>query len=156
MLCSTIWYQFQFFETMNIEKLLKLANFKPVGSSQLSSRFLTSTAQIRNISRDTSHEMAANLGSKNIVNNEKEKKLYLKFDDGKEAFVNYEIERPNTLNLYHCEIPIELRGNGLGKVLANKSFEYVKDNSLKMKLTCTYLRHYYKTCGSKFKDYVDE
>ncbi|KAK3907555.1 Protein NATD1 [Frankliniella fusca] len=50
-----------------------------------------------------------------------------------------------TLDLFHTEVPVVFRGQGVAALLAKvDAFEYVRQNNLKMKLSCEYLQKYYR------------
>ena len=46
------------------------------------------------------------------------------------------------LDLTHTEVPEELRGRGIGGVLAHAAFEHALQSGAVVKLTCDYLKHY--------------
>ena len=53
-------------------------------------------------------------------------------------------ESPTVLNLYTTQVPKEMEGKGIAKLLAKEAFEYCKDNQMGMRLTCWYLDGYLK------------
>uniref|UniRef100_A0A1L8DAJ1 Protein NATD1 n=1 Tax=Nyssomyia neivai TaxID=330878 RepID=A0A1L8DAJ1_9DIPT len=55
------------------------------------------------------------------------------------------------LHLDHTEVPAELNGRGVGKVLAQGVFKYVAENDFKMKVHCDFLQHYLEKYGSEYK-----
>lgn len=58
--------------------------------------------------------------------------------NGSSSFINYQI-RNNVYVLWHSEVPPELRGQGIGKELVEKTFEYLVENNLKAMATCSYI-----------------
>lgn len=44
------------------------------------------------------------------------------------AFLQYEIEAPGVLNLWHTEVPLEFRGHGIGKLLAKVRISSILKN----------------------------
>lgn len=59
-----------------------------------------------------------------------------------EAFIDYEHLEPNTIDLYHTEVPVVFRGQGIAQILAEAAFDHVVEENLKMKLSCSYLQKY--------------
>lgn len=55
------------------------------------------------------------------------------------AVVDY-VMRGDKLMLTHSEVPIALRGQGIGKVLVDKTFEYLREHNLKAQAVCSYIR----------------
>lgn len=56
-----------------------------------------------------------------ITHDKENSQLYLEAD-GARALIDYKI-RNDRMYLTHSEVPKELRGNGIGKILVNKSLE---------------------------------
>lgn len=59
------------------------------------------------------------------------------------AVIQYQ-KTDTTLDLYHTEVPVVFRGQGVAALLAKEAFDYVLRNNLRMKLSCDYLQKYYK------------
>ncbi|RWS31484.1 protein NATD1-like protein, partial [Leptotrombidium deliense] len=78
-----------------------------------------------------------------VLHNEKNKEFYINLGKAK-AFLSYEYVNKATVDLQHTQVPVELQGKGIAKVLAKKAFDFVVDNNLQMKVTCTYLQKYLK------------
>ncbi|XP_059610371.1 protein NATD1 [Phlebotomus argentipes] len=63
-------------------------------------------------------------------------------------------QEKSIIHLDHTEVPEELNGRGVGKVLAQGAFKYVAEKNLKMKVHCDFLQHYLEKYGSEYKKYV--
>ncbi|MGK0388615.1 MAG: putative GNAT family acetyltransferase [Maribacter sp.] len=68
-----------------------------------------------------------------------EKKRFEMEVEGQIATVSYTLE-DETLYLVHSEIPAALRGRGMGKILVEAAFEYIKKNDLKAVPICSFIR----------------
>jgi len=55
------------------------------------------------------------------------------------ALVDY-VMQGDKLMLTHSEVPVALRGQGIGKVLVDKTFEYLRDHQLQAHAVCSYIR----------------
>lgn len=64
---------------------------------------------------------------------------FILFFEGEKAFVNYHLS-DGKYYLTHAEVPISMRGKGIGKQLVEKTFQYVEDHQLKAKAICSYIR----------------
>ena len=80
-----------------------------------------------------------------ILHDAKNKVFELNFKENLEkGYISYAFVDETTLDLQHTFVPESLRGRGIAKELAKYAFEYVVNNDLKMKLSCTYLDKYFK------------
>ena len=52
----------------------------------------------------------------------------------------YEKESDSLVDMWHTEVPVECRGRGYGKILANAAFEWAVSKKIKVKLSCSYLQ----------------
>ena len=59
--------------------------------------------------------------------------------NGELAKVNYSINN-DTMYLNHSEVPINLRGQGIGKVLVEKTFEQLSKEGYKAVAVCNYIK----------------
>lgn len=59
------------------------------------------------------------------------------------AVIQYK-KTDDVLDLYHTEVPVVFRGQGVAALLAKETFKYIQQNNLKMKLSCDYLQKYYR------------
>lgn len=62
------------------------------------------------------------------------------------ARIDYKPIGRNKIDMYHSEVPSELRGRGIGKALARASIMHASQDKLKVKLTCSYLINYLDSC----------
>jgi len=60
------------------------------------------------------------------------------------AFIDYILNNENTMFLTHTEVPKELGGKGIGKVLVQHSLEYLKENNYKLAPLCPFVAAYVK------------
>ncbi len=77
-----------------------------------------------------------------IVNTEK-KRLEL-HTEGYIAFIDYILNNENIMFLTHTEVPKELGGKGIGKILVQKSLEFIEENSYKLAPLCPFVAAYLK------------
>lgn len=59
--------------------------------------------------------------------------------NGEEAKVEYHVKN-GKLYLIHSEVPYNLRGQGIGKVLVEKTFEKLTEEGLKAIAVCSYIK----------------
>lgn len=59
--------------------------------------------------------------------------------NGELAKVDYQL-RDGKMYLTHSEVPYNLRGKGIGKLLVEKTFEHLKTENLKAIAVCTYIK----------------
>lgn len=80
-----------------------------------------------------------------IVHDEANMEFYIKLGRHK-AYLQYDILDPQTqaVDLQHTVVPEAFRGQGIAKVLAKEVFEHFIGQDREMKLTCWYLKKYYK------------
>lgn len=84
-------------------------------------------------------------------------KFTLDLGNNKQAFIDYKQIGKNKLELYHSEVPSELRGRGIGKALAKGAFQLAANGNTKLRLTCSYLAACMdKTSDPKLKKLVDK
>lgn len=58
-------------------------------------------------------------------------------------------------DMYHTFVPLELRGSGIAKALADHAFDFVYNSNGRMRLTCSYLDHINKKSpSSKYSSLV--
>ncbi len=55
------------------------------------------------------------------------------------AWVDYEI-RNNTWYLLHAEVPVALRGQGVGQVLVEKTYTYLREHGIASVPVCSYIQ----------------
>jgi uncharacterized protein len=59
--------------------------------------------------------------------------------DGHTAWVDYEI-KAGTWFLLHAEVPVALRGQGVGQVLVEKTYAYLREQGAAAVGVCSYIR----------------
>jgi len=73
------------------------------------------------------------------VIHEKENERFIMYSEGEESFVEYRINA-DEMNLYHTYTDPGLRGKGLAAQVVRATFEYAKENNLKVVPTCSYVQ----------------
>lgn len=73
--------------------------------------------------------------------------------NGEIAKVDYEL-KDGLMFLVHSEVPINLRGQGIGKVLVEKSFEKLTNEGYKAVAICSYIKAIAKR-SAKWKSKID-
>merc|ERR1711894_419818 len=58
-----------------------------------------------------------------VVHEPSTETFYISFKSGAKAFINYKVEKNDTIDLWHTEVPDEGRGKGIGGFLASKSIK---------------------------------
>jgi hypothetical protein len=59
--------------------------------------------------------------------------------NGHTAFVDYEI-RQDKWFLLHAEVPVALRGQGVGQVLVEKTYAYLREHGIQSLPVCSYIQ----------------
>jgi predicted GNAT family acetyltransferase len=59
--------------------------------------------------------------------------------DGHTAWVDYDI-RDNAWYLLHAEVPAALRGQGVGQVLVEKTYAYLREHGIASVPVCSYIQ----------------
>ena len=62
--------------------------------------------------------------------------------DGQIGFVTYSVDGNGKMTLWHTEVPVALRKQGIGSDLVEKAFRYAKDNGLKVEVICPFAISY--------------
>lgn len=60
--------------------------------------------------------------------------------DGHEAFVDYRLD-DDVYHLLYSEVPAELRGAGIGRILVDKTFAAIAAEEKTAVAHCSYIRH---------------
>lgn len=68
----------------------------------------------------------------------KNNRFTLDFDE-EIAFIDYQLQN-NTMHLIHSQVPYNLRGQGIGKVLVEKTFEQLIKEGYKAIAICSYIK----------------
>ncbi|MCJ8210997.1 N-acetyltransferase [Mucilaginibacter sp. RS28] len=61
--------------------------------------------------------------------------------DGHRAFIDYRT-KDNRIYLVHTEVPVELKGRGVGDAIVLKAFHYIEERGLKMVPLCKFVQLY--------------
>jgi len=81
----------------------------------------------------------AELQKENTIIHQKKLQRFELIINSEVAFIEYQ-KRDNQFILSHSEVPVSLRGKGVGKTLVAKTFEYLIANDIKAHATCSYIR----------------
>lgn len=74
-----------------------------------------------------------------LTHNANDRQFFL-FADEHKAFIDYTIE-DGQYQLNHSEVPQALRGQGVGRVLVEKTFEAIEKEGKTAVAHCSYIRH---------------
>lgn len=88
-----------------------------------------------------------------IIHDKSAKKFILKLDNNEQAEVVYKLEQGKMLLIY-SEVPVHLRGKGIGKKLVLETFERLTDEGFKAKAICSYIQMTAKR-SSKWKEIIE-
>ena len=73
------------------------------------------------------------------ITHDKENKRFILDINGEMAKVEYNLKN-GKLYLVHSEVPYDLRGKGIGKVLVEKTFEKLNEEGYKAVAICSYIK----------------
>ncbi len=59
--------------------------------------------------------------------------------EGQIAKIDY-VKRDDALYLVHSEVPLILRGKGVGKELVKRTYEFLSENGMKAVPVCSFIR----------------
>ena len=59
--------------------------------------------------------------------------------NGAKAFISYSKE-DGVIYLNHTEVPVSLRGQGVGKMLVEKTYKYIQKKNLQAVAVCSYAK----------------
>ncbi|KAK4881229.1 hypothetical protein RN001_004548 [Aquatica leii] len=62
-------------------------------------------------------------------------------------------KKNNVYKLVHSSVPTQLQGQGYGRILAQKTFDYIASKNYRMSITCPFLLKCYKENEDKYKKY---
>lgn len=80
------------------------------------------------------------LASDYIFSHNKESQQFiLQIDKENSAVIEYTL-RDNIFYLTHSEVPSNMRGKGIGKILVEKTFDYIEQQNSKAKAICSYIK----------------
>ncbi|CAD5215362.1 unnamed protein product [Bursaphelenchus okinawaensis] len=63
-------------------------------------------------------------------------KFFLDLAQGNQATLEYRQLKPNVIDIYHTQVPPELKGKGITAQLCKEAFSFAKDNKLKVVTSC--------------------
>jgi len=73
----------------------------------------------------------------------KSMQFFLPFNNSKKAILEYrQLKGGKVLDMFHTEVPTELRGQGIAAKLCKEAFQYCHDNRLKVVTSCPYVQKY--------------
>jgi len=89
-----------------------------------------------------------------VIHDKLEKKFYCVIGNT-ESKVEYDFvkENNNIIEIFHTFVPDELRGQGIAKEIYLKIIEYLEENHLKVRPTCSYALKIFSS--EKYKKYVE-
>ena len=92
---------------------------------------------------------AANLTQSSIpdkfeVKHNREGKEFVVTIGNEKAYLKYRVDG-DVMDLYTTVVPPLLQRRGIAKALVTAAFDYVRDNNMRMKLTCSYLQYFIQT-----------
>ena len=92
-----------------------------------------------------SHQQLARFSSDNVtvIHDESKKEFYVKLGKDK-AYLSYDKLPDGTIDLYHTEVPHELRGKGLAGIITEKALDHMVKTNQSFKPTCTYTQKFLK------------
>ncbi|WP_417443236.1 N-acetyltransferase [Joostella sp.] len=73
------------------------------------------------------------------IEHDKQNNQYILDINGAQAKVEYQLKN-GKMYLNHSEVPVQLRGRGIGKELVEKTFEKLTEEGYKAVAVCTYVR----------------
>jgi predicted GNAT family acetyltransferase len=73
-----------------------------------------------------------------FTHNKFDKRFELHLENNLKAFVSY-TKNGNHLSLIHSEVPVQLRGQGVGKDLVLKTFEAIRSEGYTATAYCSYI-----------------
>ena len=77
------------------------------------------------------------------INNElldKTGRFYIEENNKTVAEMDYQLPGENILLIVHTEVDKSLAGKGVGKQLVSAAVDYARENSLRIKATCTFAK----------------
>jgi len=74
-----------------------------------------------------------------MITQNKEAQRFIFSFDNHEAFIDYSMEE-GKMFLTHSEVPIELRGKGVGRKLVESTFEFIEQNNIQAVAKCSYIQ----------------
>jgi len=85
----------------------------------------------------------SNISEKSIVVNQEKKRFELEVE-GKIAYIEYILNNENIMFLNHTEVPVCLKGKGVGSAIVSKVLDYIKENGYTLAPLCPFVAAYVK------------
>ncbi|CAD5221314.1 unnamed protein product [Bursaphelenchus xylophilus] len=76
-------------------------------------------------------------------------KFFLDLAQGNQATLEYRQLKPNVIDIYHTQVPPELKGKGITAQLCKEAFNYAKENKLKVVTSCPTAQKYIESMASE-------
>ncbi len=73
-----------------------------------------------------------------------EKKRFELHTEGHIAFIDYILNSENIMFLTHTEVPKELGGRGIGKIIVKHALEFIQQNNYTLAPLCPFVAAYVK------------
>lgn len=89
-----------------------------------------------------SKNMANNVGLEPVQHEPARSRFVMDLGNNRQARIDYRKEGGDCVNLYHTEVPVDMRGQGLARHLAQGALDQLEKDGLKVKLSCSYLQDY--------------
>jgi len=90
----------------------------------------------------------------NIVHEKEYNRFSIAFPNGELAVLEYTKIAPDKVDFCHTFVPPSKRNHGVADALATEAMNYVANNNLKVKLTCSYLSQTWLPSHPEYKKYV--
>ncbi|KAN0050513.1 hypothetical protein ACTA71_003639 [Dictyostelium dimigraforme] len=89
-----------------------------------------------------------------IVDNEKEGRFEMKFENGDMAHLDYVILKGGEYDLTHTFVPNSQRGKNIASLLSTAAMNKVRDNNKKAFLSCSYIENNWLPKNPDYIKYV--
>jgi predicted GNAT family acetyltransferase len=76
-----------------------------------------------------------------VIHDEKKNKFFIELN-GYKSKLKYKQKKERVLEVYKTEVPIEFRGHGIAKELAEAALKYASENGYKIKATCRFMQKF--------------
>lgn len=81
------------------------------------------------------------------------RRFYIDVKDVGCAYLQYD-RKDQLIKLMHTEVPDDLGGRGIGKILAKEALEYVAKNDFQLEIHCDFVRNYVSKHAPKYIKYL--
>ena len=76
-----------------------------------------------------------------MITHDEQKQRFERTENGQTAVIEYRL-RDGLIDLTHTYVPPELEGQGIAASLARYALDYAREQSLKVRPSCSYIRVY--------------